>query len=754
MLNYSFLQRIFFSVVAFCLIGCTAIETSDSIGELETKVSFSPLVIPFGSRSDLQSSEIEKHTWALSTKSQIAEDAENCISSIHIAVYNGAEGEIVYDSKDWFDIDTIEPAYLSSLHDNYVVAVVNMPGIEFPLCGKDLKKVNYTIPSLSEISSKGMPMVCQGVSLGHSFPSSVSLPLTRLMAKFLVLFDNTEVGDKVTISKANVRNWNTLLLPFEKEAYMRPSSKSDIVYSDDSLVDFAPYDPSPIENPITKNIENGCIGYVYVPVNCQGELLDGNLDPDKKTEDEIGEEQSQLCSYLEITTTIDNIEGKYGTVNYRFYLGRNNTSNFDVAPNEYHVISFKPTPEGLNRSASWWKVDDETIKPEIHFAGLDYNDSIAIDEDVYYDGSGYSFNSRSNFPKSVGVSFTPSSISQDFTYEVEPIDDGAQCLASEKYSASGENRIGFSAYSPNLFGTMRVTVKNNQYPAVQGSFTVSFKKNICMILMASSAGNVKNSSGARYDLQRLWAYFADYKHNTSIMSQLRSQANPNYVSNILEATEKEVASAYDLNKLNITPITSYNYSDLNSMPMNIQFYVWFKFDKNFIENKVDFNPKTEYSRHQIDIYNVLNTDKKIYYDANSSDSRNQRTGNLEELRTYINSLNDHTKEDSRTKAPEFFFEVSNLSYESLKYNIKYIVHAYKGHDERTDDNVNIGNGHLKPNKYNYAWCSSQPLSVKSTSAYKINNRYWFSAADPISEEWIQVVPFSSRKGFSTKFVIN
>ena len=82
----------------------------------------------------------------------------------------------------------------------------------------------------------------------------------------------------------------------------------------------------------------------YVPENMQGTLLPDNADSRKKTPDELGRKglgaRAAYLTYVEFVGRLDPGAGGYGgDVTYRFYLGDDNCSNFDLVRGREYEIS-------------------------------------------------------------------------------------------------------------------------------------------------------------------------------------------------------------------------------------------------------------------------------------------------------------------------------------------------------------------------------------------------------------------------------
>ncbi len=92
----------------------------------------------------------------------------------------------------------------------------------------------------------------------------------------------------------------------------------------------------------------------YVPENCQGVLLPENTDPWAKVPDNI-KDRANLCSYIEMKGRWKEDAYYAGEITYRFYLGEDPYSSFDVRRNT--VQSLVLCPDETNFDKVSWKID-------------------------------------------------------------------------------------------------------------------------------------------------------------------------------------------------------------------------------------------------------------------------------------------------------------------------------------------------------------------------------------------------------------
>lgn len=186
---------------------------------------------------------------------------------------------------------------------------------------------------------------------------SITIDLERIVSRWEFSVDLSELPELVinSVQMSNVA------------AYVKAFGKENHVANGDG--DFATYTD-------LMNLNDGGSMVFYVPENLQGDLLAGNTDPYEKNYetlcDAVGSNWADRCTYLELTANFDPEANDgsptyTGSITYRFYLGDNDTSNFDVLRNTTNEITLTPTlssPEATRPDGGpiIWKAEPDVIK--------------------------------------------------------------------------------------------------------------------------------------------------------------------------------------------------------------------------------------------------------------------------------------------------------------------------------------------------------------------------------------------------------
>lgn len=271
--------------------------------------------------------------------------AESCVSDVNLFVYHdGSLAEAVY-SESALEVEMS----LVAGEDYTLLAVANVGEVQNPPA--DIAGIyDMEIPlDYSVLEEKGIPM---SAIIGdiHISPAGQTVPvnLVRLLAKYGFRVGMSAVSDAVyNFTKVSLMQAASSLRPFSSQV---AASLSDVSAGDTSS---------------TADIDKVNAGeevFFYVPENMQGTLLEGNSDPWNKVPDSIGDKKD-LCTYIQADAEYS-AQGASGDVSFRFYLGTDDCSNFDVCRNNYYHIVLYPGDD--SPYAVSWKMD----------ADVEWDDSI------------------------------------------------------------------------------------------------------------------------------------------------------------------------------------------------------------------------------------------------------------------------------------------------------------------------------------------------------------------------------------------
>lgn len=296
------------------------------------------------------------------TRSSISPD-ENRIREICVMVYSMDNGKLVSmqtaGSTAEIDIDLTQGEY-----NIYVTA--NMGEFDAPVNESDISRACHVIDSFEGLGS-GLPMSWSGhAALKAGTVTTVTADLERLVSKVGL---DVEMGvlEGLEITSVRLRQGAATIRPF-MQGGNRITSRNEIMdgdYATDTDI---------------KALMNGETMYFYVTENCQGTLLPGNSDPWSKVPDSIGE-TAGLCTYIEMNGKWNDKADYEGEVTYRFYIGEDATSNFDIRRNSLQNLTLYLEEDSFDRIS--WKIDASRMDVVRWTVRADLSQNFHSKDDLY-----------------------------------------------------------------------------------------------------------------------------------------------------------------------------------------------------------------------------------------------------------------------------------------------------------------------------------------------------------------------------------
>ncbi len=209
-------------------------------------------------------------------------------------------------------------------------------------------------PDYGIFPEKGIPMSAfkKGLTLKDG-ENEICFNMERLVAKIGLRVDRSREEDATHIIRSvGVRQAFNSIFPFQSSSKATSSS----MMGDGDIASKG--DISKMNSGKDETI------WLYVPENCQGDLLKGNTDPWKKVPDNIPQAKD-VCTYIEILATYKSPKEGTQDITFRFFPGKDITGNFDIERNSASIITFVPSDKSITYDG--WKVDYEKINLGINF---------------------------------------------------------------------------------------------------------------------------------------------------------------------------------------------------------------------------------------------------------------------------------------------------------------------------------------------------------------------------------------------------
>lgn len=259
--------------------------------------------------------------------------SENTVENIVISVYN--DGKLVENINP----DTGESAGMSLVVGKTYTyyASANIARDEIPETETAIRTARTGVKAAAP--SGGFPMTAHGSFTVSGENTAVDVMLERLYSKIRFSVDRSDVPDLKIVS-VNIRQAATSVAMFSESKAVATSGGDSASQSEISA------------------LNSGAEIVLYLPENCQGVLLPGNSDSWAKIPDNISG-KSDLCSYLEVTGEFTGEQELNGSITYRFYLGQDETSDFNVIRNTDNAVTLIPSRDAITRPS--WKVDGGNV---------------------------------------------------------------------------------------------------------------------------------------------------------------------------------------------------------------------------------------------------------------------------------------------------------------------------------------------------------------------------------------------------------
>lgn len=199
----------------------------------------------------------------------------------------------------------------------------------------------FSIRQISDLQ-EFLPMVWSGSDIKvYEGMEPIDVQLERLAAKVTFTLDK-DILEGLRVTSARLCQCASVVRPFKESRGSRVEDPSELISGDEaSAADLA-------------ELNAGKSMIFYTLENCQGVLLPDNVSPAGKVPEELGP-VAGLCTYLEVKGVFDGDGFLDGEVMYRFYLGLDACSSFDVPGNACIDVVLQLTGMGLHEVS--WRVN-------------------------------------------------------------------------------------------------------------------------------------------------------------------------------------------------------------------------------------------------------------------------------------------------------------------------------------------------------------------------------------------------------------
>ena len=292
-------------------------------------------------------------TDSIETKSSISA-SETAVTNLNLFVYY--DGKL--ETSSYIESPTSFSMSLVKGRTYNMYALANMGRVSAPFTEEEMKDYQYSISKVTDIKL-AFPM-CWSLAdktISGSGPR-VNINLERMVSRINFSIDSSELED-FTVTAVRLRQAALKMYPFFDNG-SEGSMASNLSEVGDG--DWAS------SSDLTK-LNAGQKIWFYALENCQGVLLPGNKSAESKIPSEIPY-GSELCTYLEMTASYsgeyEGVPVSSDNVVYRFYIGNDNCSDFNVRRNNSVDISLTVTRDRIFDES--WKVSYGDDLPEVNYS--------------------------------------------------------------------------------------------------------------------------------------------------------------------------------------------------------------------------------------------------------------------------------------------------------------------------------------------------------------------------------------------------
>ena len=293
------------------------------------------------------------------TRSSIAV-SDTKVADINIyAYYDGMLEASVYEKSP----QSVSLSLMNGRKYN-LYALSNMGEFDGPVSEDELIAMDYSIEAISDMSG-GLPMSWsqKNFTVSGSSPKA-SVTLERLVSRIRFSIDKSAL-DGLSVTAVQLKQGALRATPFisgSKAASTSEVGDGDYATSSD----------------IT-SLNSGNTVTFYALENCQGVLLPNNKEASSKVPEEIAD-KSALCTYLEMTASFsgqyEGVDVSSDNVKYRFYLGEDNCTDFNVIRNKDVKINLKVTEDRIFDES--WRVSYGEDLPNIAYGLTNSKSSVSL----------------------------------------------------------------------------------------------------------------------------------------------------------------------------------------------------------------------------------------------------------------------------------------------------------------------------------------------------------------------------------------
>lgn len=325
------------SVVALCLTSC--VEQIDYQTDPSSEVESFPIRV-----------YVEDPCLETASKSSFESDRMDSLTDLNIFVYH--DGLLLEDCSVYYDDMSETMLSFPVGTDGFSIYMLGNVGcVSAPPYESQMREIRHIVGDYAEFKEHGVPVA--GTFKDYRKGDLAEFPLKRLVGQFDIRMEVSAQDADYVIKDIRVMNCAKDVYPFSRDSKAVLFTRSQ------------QYDDSACGDMLTQSdidaLNSGKSVSLYFLENLQGELLPGNTDPKKKIPSYLPSGVAGKCTYIEITADVTTQAARYTDCRYRFYPGRNETTDFSILRNTLYEVLLDFTQNMVSEQE--WRI--EAQYPEV-----------------------------------------------------------------------------------------------------------------------------------------------------------------------------------------------------------------------------------------------------------------------------------------------------------------------------------------------------------------------------------------------------
>jgi len=283
------------------------------------------------------------------TRSSFTDEQLNRIYTLNVFIFH--EGRLLKDCCRYFtDISSMTLTLPCGMDGFNIYIVGNVLEMEPPVNEVDMEKVRLLVGDYEDFRVNGFPVAA--CFTGYEKGDLAHFKLKRLTGQYNISMRTSATDAQYLIKDVRLMNCARDMYPFSEA-----TKACEMARSGDALT---------LED--LEHLNAGEAVPLYFVENLQGVLLPDNKDKKKKIPsrlDLIEDGIAGRCTYIEITADVLTPAARYSDAKYRFYMGQDQTSDFNIKRNTLYNVTLDFTQNMVNEEEWRIEADEPVLKHEI-----------------------------------------------------------------------------------------------------------------------------------------------------------------------------------------------------------------------------------------------------------------------------------------------------------------------------------------------------------------------------------------------------